>query len=87
MRKLMVAASTAAFLAMSSLGALAEEAKGTISSIDASAGTVTLDSGDTFKLPTSVDAASLKVGDQVTIEYQQGDNGQMTATSVQTSQM
>jgi Protein of unknown function (DUF1344) len=87
MRKLMVAASTAAFLAMSSLGALAEEAKGTIASIDASGGTVTLDSGDTFKLPTSVDAASLKVGDQVTIEYQQGDNGQMTATSVQTSQM
>lgn len=87
MRKLMVAASTAAFLAMSAYGALADEATGKIASIDASAQTVTLENGDTFKLPADVDAASLQVGQDVTIQYDQGANGEMTATSVQTSNM
>ncbi len=67
MRKLMVAASAAALLAVSSIGAFAEEATGTISSIDAAAGTVTLATGETFVLPESVDAASLKVGEDVKI--------------------
>lgn len=87
MRKLMVAASTAAFLAVSAYGALAAEATGKITSIDTTAKTVTLASGETFQLPASVDAASLQVGQNVTIQYDKGANGEMTATSVQTSNM
>lgn len=87
MRKLMVAASTAAFLAVSAYGALAAEATGKITSIDTTAKTVTLASGEMFKLPASVDAASLQVGQNVTIQYDKGSNGEMTATSVQTSNM
>lgn len=82
MRKLMVALSAGALLAASSFAALAEEASGAISSIDPAAGTVTLDSGETFVLPEGFDSASVAVGDQVTITYEQGADGQMQATEV-----
>lgn len=82
MRKFLVATSAAAMLAASSLAALAAEATGVIASIDSSAGTVTLEDGSTYMLPTSVDTASLKVGEQVKITYEEGSGGQMTATEV-----
>ena len=75
MRRLVVTASAAALLAASSLAALAAEATGAIASVDTSAGTVTLDSGQTFMLPTSVDAASLQIGEQVTVTYDEGADG------------
>ena len=72
MRKLMVTASAAAMLAASAFAALAAEATGAIASIDTSSGSVTLDGGQTFMLPSSVDAASLQVGQQVTVTYDEG---------------
>jgi hypothetical protein len=80
MKKLMIAASAAALLASVSIG-YAAEAQGTISSIDTAAGTVTLDSGQTFTLPASVAAADLKVGSKVTITYDES-GGKMNATAV-----
>lgn len=85
MRKLMVAASAAAMLAGSTLAALAAEANGAIASIDQAAGTVTLDSGQTFLLPEGFDAASVAVGDQVTITYEEDDSGGMLASEVMPS--
>ena len=82
MRKLMVVASAAAVMAASSLAALAAEATGAIASVDTSAGSVTLDSGQTFMLPSSVDAASLRVGEQVTVSYEEGSDGSMSATRI-----
>jgi len=82
MRKLMIAAGAAALIATSSLAALAAEATGAIASVDASAGTVTLDSGGTFALPSSMDAAALQVGQKVKIIYDEAD-GKMTATAVE----
>jgi hypothetical protein len=82
MRKLMIAASAAAMLAASSFAALAEEAKGTIQAIDPAAGTVTLADGQTFKLPAEFDAASLQVGQDVTITYEAGADGSMEASAV-----
>ena len=82
MHKVMVALSAGALLAASSVAAFAEEAKGAISSIDPAAGTVTLASGETFMLPEGFDTASLAVGDQVTITYEQDDSGNMEATEV-----
>lgn len=82
MRKMMVTAGAAALLAASSLAALAAEATGAIASIDTTSGTVTLDSGQTFMLPSSVDAASLQIGEQVTVTYEEGADGSMSATTV-----
>jgi Cu/Ag efflux protein CusF len=82
MRKLMIAASAATLLAVSSMAALAAEANGKIQSIDPTAGTVTLADGTTYQLPAQFDAASLQVGEQVTITYDQGSGGTMTATDV-----
>jgi hypothetical protein len=82
MKKLMIAAGAASLLAMSSLGALADEAQGSIKSIDPTAMTVTLDDGNTYALPTSVDAASLQVGEKVKIEFTKDDAGKLTASAV-----
>ena len=82
MRKIMIAASAAAMLAASTMAALAAEAKGTIQSIDTTAGTVTLSDGSTYTLPQDFDAASLQVGQDVTVTYDQGAGGTMTATAV-----
>ena len=80
MKKLMIAASAAALFATMSI-AFAAEATGVISSVDATAGTVTLDNGQTYSLPASVAAADLKVGAKVKITYDDA-GGKMTATAV-----
>ncbi len=82
MRKLMIAAGAALMLAGSTMAALAAEANGKIQSIDATAGTVTLEDGTSYKLPAQFDAASLQVGQDVTITYDQGSDGSMDATAV-----
>lgn len=82
MKNLMIAASAAALLASSSLAALAAEASGAISSVDTSAGTVTLESGQTFILPTGLNAASLQPGENVTITYEESGDGKMMASEV-----
>lgn len=82
MRRLMIAASAAALLAASSLAALAAETSGAIASVDAGAGTVTLDSGQTFILPPGLDAAALQVGENVTITYEVSADGKMMASAV-----
>ena len=78
MKKLMIAAGAAALLTTSSIAALAAEASGAIASVDPAAGTVTLDSGQTFKLPAAVDAASLQVGQQITVTYDEADASMAT---------
>jgi len=80
MKKLMIAASAAALFATMSI-AFAAEATGVISNVDATAGTVTLDNGQTYALPASVAAADLKVGAKVKITYDDA-GGKMTATAV-----
>jgi hypothetical protein len=85
MKKLMIAASAAALLAASSFAVLAAEADGAVASIDAAAGTVTLNDGNTYQLPSGFDAASLQAGTKVHITYDKGADGKMTATEVQPS--
>lgn len=83
MHKLMVAAGAAALLAASSFAALAAEVTGTISSIDATSATVTLDNGQVYKLPQAFDAASLQVGESVKIMFETGTDGSNAATAVE----
>jgi Cu/Ag efflux protein CusF len=82
MRKLLIATSAAAMLAASSFAAFAGEASGAVQSIDTTAGTVTLADGQTYVLPAGFDTASIAVGDEVTITYEESADGQMTATAV-----
>jgi len=82
MRKLMVAVSAAALLAASSIAALAAEATGAITAIDPDAGTVTLADGNTYVLPAPEAAASLQVGQEVTITFEEGSDGSKMATEV-----
>lgn len=82
MRKLMVAMSAVAMLAASSLAAFAEEAKGAITVIDPAAGTVTLADGSTYTLPTPEAVASLQVGQEVTITFEEGADGSKMASEV-----
>ena len=84
MRKFMVATSAAALLAASSFAVFAAEATGAIASIDTSAMSVTLDDGKTFKLPASVDAASLQVGQQVKVTFEEATP--MAATEIAPAQ-
>ena len=82
MRRALTIAATLSFLAASGLTALAEEATGVIASIDAASGAVTLEDGNTFLLPSVESAASLQVGQPVTIEYEQDGDGSLKAMSV-----
>ncbi len=86
MKKLVIAAGAAVLLAMSSLAALADEASGSITDIDDSAMTVTLDDGNVYALPTDVDPGSLQVGDKVTVEYTKDADGNLVATAVTMAQ-
>ena len=81
MRKLMIAAGAAALLTASTFAAVAADASGAITSIDTAANTVTLDDGKVYGLPIGFDAASIKVGDEVNITFDEAD-GKMTATEV-----
>lgn len=83
MHKLMAVTGAAAILAASTFAALAAEATGTITSVDVASSTLTLDDGKAYKLPQSVDAASLTVGQPVTIQFETGADGSNMATSVQ----
>jgi hypothetical protein len=80
MRKLMVAASAAALLATVSL-ASAAEVTGAITAIDTTAGSVTLDNGQTYKLGTGVAASDWKVGDKVKLTYDEAGS-EMTVTAI-----
>jgi outer membrane lipoprotein SlyB len=82
MKKLLIAAGAAGLLAASSLAAFADEVQGAITAVDPTAMTITLDDGNTYALPSDVDAASLQVGEKVMIEYSKDASGQMTATTV-----
>jgi small basic protein len=57
---------------------------GMIASIDAAAGTVTLTTGDTFKLPMEIKTTALNVGAAVRITYDTDPMGLLVASDVLT---
>jgi hypothetical protein len=69
MRKVLLAAGAALFVAASLVPALADEVIGAIVSVDFIGGTVTLDNGQTFLLTETVDPVMLELGQQVTVTY------------------
>jgi Cu/Ag efflux protein CusF len=85
MKKLMLAAGAAALLAASSLAAFAADVTGSITAVDATAMTVTLDDGKIYALPQDFDVATLKQGEKVLISYEEQD-GKLVITRVEPSQ-
>ncbi len=82
MRKLLVAAAAASLFSIAT-AASADEMTGKITSIDAAAGTIVLEDGSVIKLPASVDSASLKVGSDVKVTFdQKGTAGAPTTATM-----
>ncbi len=63
--------------------ASAEEMQGDLKEINAAAQTVTLQSGQTFKLAEGVEIEGLKAGDEVKVSYEESDDGAKIATQIQ----
>jgi hypothetical protein len=73
----------ALILGISPGAVMADEARGTIVSVDAAAGTVTLENGQTFAVPKATTTEPAGVGDWVKIEYQvDPQTGLMVAVDV-----
>jgi Cu/Ag efflux protein CusF len=82
MRKLLVPAAAAAFLASSALAfAATHNASGQVKSFDMHAGTLTLSNGTQYKLPTGFKDPGLKAGEKVNISWDM-KNGSRTAEKV-----
>ena len=84
MKKVLVALSMAAFLGSTGL-ALAEDAKGKIQSVDATAKTITLEDGTTYTLAEGVMVDNLQPGTEVTVSFEEKD-GTKTASAVTPAQ-
>lgn len=79
-------AATAIVLAFAGVnGAVAKDLKATVKKVDAVTSSVTLDNGQTVKLPASVKAASLKAGDKVLVTYSTDAAGKTTVQSIKPS--
>jgi len=71
MRKVLITAAAASLMTFASAIANAAELSGKIVSIDPVAGTITLEDGKVIRLPASVDAASLQIGSEVKVTYEE----------------
>lgn len=59
----------------------AETTEGQIKSVDAEKGTITLDDGKSYKMPGEFDVASLEVGSDIVIAYDEV-NGELLVTDM-----
>lgn len=80
MKKFLGVATALALLGMAG-AASADEASGTIQSVDPDARTIVLEDGSTFTVGEAVDLESLSPGTEVTVSYEEQD-GTKTATEV-----
>ncbi len=81
MKKLIVSA-VAAFAVMGATFAVAADATGNVTKIDAATKTVTLADGKAYVFPASVDITKLKVGDKVKVTFTTDAAGKNNATAV-----
>jgi Cu/Ag efflux protein CusF len=82
MKKLMITAGAAALLAASSFAAFADEVTSSITAVDATAMTVTLEDGKVYALPQDFDVATLTQGEKVKITFEEVD-GKLQITAVE----
>lgn len=80
MKKLMIPAAAAMLVAFVS-SANAASATGTIKSIDTAKDTIVLNDGTAYSVPPKVKIADFKVGEKVTVTYQ-NQNGKMEVSGL-----
>ena len=85
MKKLLAPLAAAVF-ALSLSTAQADEAGGKISMADQATGTITLEDGTAFILSEGVSMEGLEPGTEVTVSYEQKDDGSLVATEVTPNQ-
>lgn len=74
-----IALTLAAALLATTAAAYAADADGEIKSIDAAKGTITLDDGNTYKLPGEFDASTLKKGMDIVLSYDEVNGEKLIA--------
>jgi streptogramin lyase len=74
MRNLIIAASTVAFIASGAASIAAEQTTGIVTSVNASAGTLTLQSGQTFRFQNGAQLLGIAPGQTVGVAHQ-GNEG------------
>lgn len=72
----------ALFLGFFSVSALAAEAEGKIATVDPDAMTITLQDGNTYKLPPEMDMSGLSDGVDVVIAYRVDEKGERQITDM-----
>ncbi len=82
MRKLIITAGAVSVLTASTLAAVADGTSGSIVAVDATGGTITLDDGKTYVLPTGADAKALQVGESVRVRFIEESGGKLMATDI-----
>ncbi|WP_173931042.1 DUF1344 domain-containing protein [Chelativorans sp. Marseille-P2723] len=78
----MRSAITAICLALLASPALANDAEGTITTVDPQAMTITLEDGSTYKLPAEIDMSAISDGVEVVIAYRISENGERQITDM-----
>lgn len=86
MRKHLAIASAVALFAGASVAMAEEEATGTLLQVDDAAGVITLEDGSTYTFDDDVDVTDLQAGQEVTVSYEEGEDGQMRITSISASE-
>jgi Protein of unknown function (DUF1344) len=81
MRSLVIPAFVAGLIVAAPLALAAQQATGTVKSIDMNAMTLTLSDGTTYRLPANFKDPGLKPGERVQVSWNM-QNGQHDATSV-----
>lgn len=81
MKGFVVAAATTLLIA-SATGAFAAQDMGPIKSINKTSDSITLADGKEFKLPESIEAEKLKVGEKVRVDYTTDAAGKTTVSNV-----
>jgi cold shock CspA family protein len=77
---------SAALFALSLSAAQADEAGGKVVMLDEATGTITLEDGTAFVLSEGVSMDGLEPGTEVTVSYEQKDDGSLVATEVMPNQ-
>ena len=75
-------AAVAIALFLTAAPALAADTDGTIQSIDTEKMTITLDDGQTYKLPAEMDVSGIETGMDIVIAYRVGEDGQKQITDM-----
>jgi hypothetical protein len=72
-KKIIIAAGAAAFLAASTFGAVAAEVTGAITAVHPETHSVTLDDGHAYVMPDGIEVGAMKPGLRVSLTYEEVD--------------